>query len=65
MPKGNPLLNKEVSSQSAEKEFLFLIKRKTVIQKKINAQEPGTNFRLSAENLSAIMKANLFFQLTV
>ena len=31
IPKENPLLNEQVSSQSAEKEFLVLIKRKTVI----------------------------------
>ena len=31
IPKGNALLNKEVSSQSTGKEFLVLIKRKTVI----------------------------------
>ena len=31
IPNKNPLHNKEVSSQSAEKEFLLLIKRKTVI----------------------------------
>ena len=32
MLKENPLLNDEVSRQSAEKEFLVLIKRKIVIQ---------------------------------
>ena len=33
IPKENPLLNKEVSSQSAEKEFLVLINSKLLIQK--------------------------------